>query len=198
MKVRFLFFGWAVASLLLATSSTLRAQSPPAALGPPLHLQAGAEFSAYNTDVATNSWEYGIGAYADMNVWRSLGIEAEGRTIHFNEVDNVRQDTISGGLRYVFHRGRLAGHPLEPYIKALAGVGSGDFPAGTYKYSLRQHDTFSVITFGGGLDVPLSHHLSVRAEYEYETWLDYGRGHEGGLGQANPTGASVGMAYRFF
>ena len=196
MKVRFL--GWAVACFLLTMSSTLRAQSTPAAFGPPLHMQAGAEFSAFNTDVATNSWEYGIGAYADANVWRSLGIEAEGRTIQFNEVDNVRQDTISGGLRYVFHRGRFGGHALEPYLKALGGVGSGDFPPGTYKNSPRRHDTFSVITVGGGLDIPLSHRFSVRGEYEYETWLDYGRGHKGGVGQANPNGVSLGMGYRFF
>jgi opacity protein-like surface antigen len=184
----------AVVALALFSALAASGQSAPALSGGNQHLQAGVEFSAFDTDVAFHPWEYGVGAYLDIDGWHRLGIELEGRTIQFDEQDNTRQDIASGGFRYVLHRGSR----FRPYAKALAGLGSADFYGGTYKYHPdRHHDTFSTVTAGGGLDYAVSPHFILRADYEYQFWFDYGRGALGGKGTVNPTGVSLGAGWRF-
>lgn len=185
--------------LLVATS--VKGQSAPAVKGPNLRFSVGAEFSGFGTNVtAKQPFEYGVGSFADFRVWHSLGLELEGRTIQFEQQENVRQDILSGGLRYAFPMPRLAKDRLIPYGKWLVGDGSADFPRYTYRTATqRQHDTFTVMTVGGGADYVLTHRVLMRAEFEYQWWFDYGRGlTEPGLGIANPRGFSIGAAYRFF
>jgi opacity protein-like surface antigen len=189
--------GALVGALAISAVST-SGQTVPSAHQANLRAQLGIEFSAFQTDVDLHPWEYGIGAFADINVWRSIGIELEARSIQFNEQRNVRQDIASAGLRFVVPTRRLSSRGLYPYVKAMGGHGSADFPMGTYGASpLRQHDTFTTMTLGGGADYKLSPRLVLRADYEYQFWFDYGRGIEPGLGTASPTGVSVGVAYRF-
>jgi opacity protein-like surface antigen len=198
-QMRLRTFGLTGIVAIFMYGSSMSGQVSPAATQSPLHLQMGAEFSGFNTDVDYHPFEYGIGAYADLRVWGPLSIEAEGRTTQFEEVDNIRQDTISGGFLYKFNLGTRFGGVLSPYGKVLAGLGSGDFQRGTYRSApLRQHDTFPTVTTGGGLDYRIGRHLSLRGDYEYQFWLDYGRGSRGGLGVANPEGFSIGLAYVFF
>lgn len=177
-------------------------QAAPSAIYRVPHLQAGAEFSGFNTDVAKSPppFEYGVGVFADLQLLGPLGIEGEARTIQFNRQDNVRQDVVSGGVRYVFQRGFFANRRFAPYAKALAGLGSADFPAGTMGSApTQQHDTMPVFTVGGGVDYALGQRVSLRGEYEYQFWTSYGRGVlEQGFGSTNPNGFSVGVAYRFF
>jgi opacity protein-like surface antigen len=192
---------WILIAVLLLVVKGVNGQSAPAASGSVLHLSGGAEFSGFDTDVTHEQpFEYGVGGYGDLNLWRGVGIEGEARTIQFNEQYNVRQDILSGGLRYAYVKPALFGHQLIPYGKGLVGLGSADFPRGTYKEaSLRQHDTFTVMTLGGGVDYALTHRVFIRAEYEYQFWFDYGRGQLlPGFGTANPHGFSIGAAYRFF
>lgn len=192
---------WILIALPLLMATSVNGQSPPAARSPNLRFSVGAEFSGFDTNVTSQQpFEYGVGAYADLNVRRSFGLELEGRTIQFNEQENVRQDILSGGLRYRFTKPPLFAHKLIPYAKGLVGDGSADFPRGTYKEaSLRQHNTMTVMTLGSGVDYRLTHRVLIRAEYEYQFWLDYGRGQLlPGLGTANPNGFSIGAAYRFF
>lgn len=169
-----------------------RAQTVPAAhQGVAGRLEVGAGFSGFNTDAEAHPFEYGIAAFADVKVWRSLGIEAEGRTIQFNETTNIRQDTAMGGFRYLLPWRRV----VSPYAKALAGIGSADFPLGTYRGLPREHDTFSAVEIGGGAEYRLSPKFSLRGEFDYQIWRDYGRGSKGGLGLLNPGGFTVGVAY---
>jgi opacity protein-like surface antigen len=178
------------------------AQTAPAARMYAPNFQVGAEFSGFSTDVAKSPapFEYGAGIYADLKVLGPIGIEAEARTIQFNQYEDVRQDIASGGLRYVLNRGPLAAHRYLLYAKALGGLGSADFPPGTYGQDpSRKHDTFTTFTLGAGVDYRLSERVTLRGEYEYQSWFDYGRGlGKSGLGTANPSGFSVGAAYRFF
>jgi opacity protein-like surface antigen len=160
-----------------------------------MSLSAGAVFSGFQTDADTHPFMYGFGVYADYNPLPFLGVEIEGRTIQFNSQNNIRQDTISGGFRYIHNVGRFA-----PYAKVLGGLGSADFPKGTYDGSPgRQHDTFSAMTLGGGLDYRLTHRVYLRGDYEYQFWFDYGRGlGKPGMGTINPNGFSIGASYKFF
>jgi opacity protein-like surface antigen len=194
--------GLSLLVFILMTGGYAYGQTPAAAKQSTPSLQVGGEFSGFDTDVAKSPapFEYGVGIYADLKVLGPVGIEAEARTIQFNQYENVRQDIVSGGLRYVLDRGPLAAHRYLLYAKALGGLGSADFPHGTYGQDpSRRHDTFSTFTVGGGVDYRLNRRISLRGEYEYQSWFDYGRGlGKIGLGTANPTGFSVGVAYRFF
>lgn len=171
----------------------IHAQTVPAAQSRVGRLDVGAGFSGFDTDAGNHPFEYGVAAFADLKFWRSLGIEFEGRTIQFDETQNIRQDTAMGGFRYVLPWRHLA----IPYVKALAGVGSADFPEGTYTRGSfsRQHDTFSAIEAGGGVAYPLHGRFSLRGEYDYQMWLDYGRGPRPGYGMLNPAGFTIGIAY---
>lgn len=166
------------------------------------HLQVGAGFSGFNTDVVKlpHPFEFGITAFADYALWPSLGVEVEGRTIQFNEQYNVRQDTILGGVRYVMNFDRFTSHRILPYAKLLGGLGSADFPAGTEGAHLnRQHDTFPTFELAAGVDYRLQSRITLRAEYDYEYWLHYGKGSgTTSTGVINPNGFTVGAAYRFY
>lgn len=181
--------------LAFTSSLSAGAQAAPSVKGSGMSLTAGGVFSVFNTDANTHPIEYGIGAYVDYNFFSYLGIEVEGRTVQFNQQDNIRQDTISGGLRYIYNRGKFA-----PYAKVLAGLGSADFPQGTYGNApLRQHDTFTTVTVGGGLDYKITSHVYLRGDYEYQFWQDYGRGlNQTGFGTLNPMGFSIGASYKIF
>lgn len=181
--------------LALSSALTLNAQVAPAATSFGVgKLNVGAEFSIFQIDAYPHPIESGVGVYVDYDPRRFFGLEVEGRTIQFNETKNQRRDEISGGFRYIYNHGQFA-----PYAKALAGIGSADFTRGTYFGApLRQHDTFTTMTFGGGVDYKLTHKLYLRGEYEYQYWLDYGTARRGPLGVSNPNGYSVGVSYRIF
>lgn len=194
--------GLSLLAFALMAGCYAEGQTPPSARMYTPNLQVGAEFSGFDTNVAKSPapFEFGAGIYADLKVLGPVGIEAEARTIQFNQFENVRQDIASGGVRYVLDRGALAAHRTFLYAKVLGGLGSADFPYGTYGSDPnRKHDTFTVLTVGGGLDYRLSRRITLRGEYEYQSWFDYGRGlGKPGFGTANPSGFSVGAAYRFF
>jgi len=172
----------------------VEAQTPPAASSHPARLSVGVEASAFNTDAVSHPVEYGIGAYADFDFLPILGIEAEGRTIQFDQVQNLRQDVLVGGPRFSKRLG-----PARPYAKVLGGLGSADFPAGTLaSHPQQQHDTLRMGVIGGGLDYALSRSLWVRGDYEYQIWQGYGRSNRGGVGYLNPYGVSVGISWRIF
>lgn len=176
-------------------------QAVPSATGAAAHFQAGVESSGFDTDVARSPhpFEYGIGVFADL-MWRSLGLEAEARTIQFNEQFNVRQAVVSLGARYAVYNGPFTNSRFTPYAKGMGGLGSADYPLGTMgAHPEKTHSLFATATLGGGVDYRLSHRFFLRGEYEYQFWTRYGRGaNDPGLGTANPTGFSVGIGYHLF
>jgi opacity protein-like surface antigen len=190
MLKRYLLVGLAFAAGLAANSQV----APSATSYSAGKLAVGGEFSIFQIDAYPHPTEYGVGAYIDYDPIKFLGLEVEGRTIQFNETDNQRRDQISGGFRYIYNRGKFV-----PYAKALAGIGSADFPRHTYGLDVdRQHDTFTTMTFGGGVDYKLTRKIYLRGEYEYQYWLDYGTARPGPLGVSNPNGFSIGASYRIF
>ena len=94
-------------------------------------------------------------------------------------------DTALGGPMYQFRRHHSR---IRPYVKYLMGIGSIDFPNGTY-YS---HDTRAVFAPGGGVDVRFWNSFSVRGEYEYQYWHQLF-----GVHDLNPNGYTIGAVYDF-
>jgi hypothetical protein len=177
LSVLFLFVVFCFSAL------STEAQVEPAAYKSAFSLSAGGEGSMFQPDyagtgIAATSPQrlYGVGAYVDAHFNRWIGAEAEGRWLHFNEFENIGQNTYMIGPRvpiWEFHH-------LEPYGKFLVGWGSGSGGwltgrAGAFAY-------------GGGVDYHLSRKLTVRAfDFEYQQW------------RVNPTlwpyGGSVGISY---
>lgn len=148
-----------------------------------IKMKIGGEFSAYKPNYGSQ-FLYGIGAYADVDLPRWVGIEVEGRTLSFNKYQNkLRMDTGTGGVRFFMTHRRFT-----PYVKGAMGFGSIDFPFhGPYS-----HNTYTFYTITGGVDYRLSHHIYLRGNYEYQSWPDFlGRG-------LNPQGINIGAAYRIF
>ena len=147
-------------------------------------LTVGGGFSAFRPNYGTNEM-YGFTAYSDFTFFHGLGVEAEGRSIFLNKWDNkVREDNFAGGARYeVIHHGQF-----RPYVKALAGLGSIDFPGTIYT-----HDTFGMYSFGGGVDYRFTRRIYFRGDYEYSYWR-----HTFGPHDLNPNGVTLGVSYRIF
>jgi opacity protein-like surface antigen len=184
MTKKWLFF-WGV---LMLTPLMTSAQVAPAQSGggSKFSLALGAGFSGFDTDYAPDRM-YGITAYYDLDYARWIGLEVEGRTIQWNQIYNLREDTIAAGGRV-----RLPHYKrFIPYAKFLGGIGSIDFPA-PVGFPNYKHDTFAFYAAGGGLDYRLTQHVYLRGEYEYEWWPRWPRN---GL---TPNGFTIGANYRFF
>jgi hypothetical protein len=120
MRIRVMLAGLTLTSSLLVGAQVAPSNTGGGGL---MSLSAGGVFSVYQTDANHHPVEYAFSAYSDYTffpfwVWRW-------KTAQFNETNNIRQDAISSGLRYIYNRGRFA-----PYAKALGGLGSGLFPRG--------------------------------------------------------------------
>lgn len=175
------FFAFFFLFLLLG-SRFMRAQVAPTAFKSSISLTAGGMVSAFHPDYIPNKLA-GVGAYMDLNLFHGIGIEAEGRWQHIHETYDISQDNYLIGPRVkVLHFWRA-----QPYVKALGGFSEMNF-----EYNLA-HGRFTTVAFGGGIDIKVTRHWSVRAiDAEYQKWPIFGNS------TLSPYGVSVGMGYRIF
>jgi hypothetical protein len=118
---------------------------------------------------------YGMGVFVDYKINRWVGIESEGRWLHFNEYLGINENTYQIGPKVPI--GTFKG--LTPYGKFLIGYGGGSF--------LNGHST--VLTYGGGVDYRLSRKFTLRAfDFEYQQWTL--------TPTLYPYGGSVGIGYK--
>ena len=148
-------------------------------------LQVGVGYSSANAD-----YEYvanrinGIYAYADFDFREHFGVEAS-----FHQLDDpnsaVYQRSYELGARYVRHY-QVDRFLLHPYVKVQGGRGVLNFPA----YA---NLAYNMVAGGGGVDFSLHPRINVRAEFEYQDWLN-----APGAGlNITPSIVSVGVAYHF-
>jgi opacity protein-like surface antigen len=183
MNRKNLFFALLAAGFLFLTlhPASAAAQVVPSAFRNPFSLTVGATVSGFNPDY-TNQKLGGVGAYADLNLFHGLGIEAEGRWQRFHELDGIHQDNYLIGPRFKVKHFWIA----TPYVKVLGG-----FSNMTFENDIAT-GRFTTVAAGGGADFHLSHRWSVRADGEYQIWPAF-------LGSSlSPYGASVGIGYRIF
>ena len=82
---------------------------------------------------------------------------------------------------------------VHPYGKALAGLGSIDFPPLPYSPPTYRHDDRTITAFGAGADIRTFKNLWVRADWEYQFWPDlFGSSHP-----LTPNGITIGAVYDF-
>jgi opacity protein-like surface antigen len=168
--------------VLISAGTFSSAQSAPSARRSPITLTVGGTASAFDPDYIHNKL-VGIGAYVDLDIQHHLGVEAEGRWQRFREVDGISQDNYLIGPRYRFRRIWKA----QPYAKVLGGYSNMNFENG---FGTGRFTTFA---FGGGLDLKVDRHWSVRVpDFEYQYWPSFLNG------SLHPYGVSAGISYRLF
>jgi hypothetical protein len=171
------------ASLFLASSLQTLAQALPAATGPGGgYTQVGANISAYQIDYGKR-YLGGGGFYIDANLTARYGLEAEARTLHFNEDEGVSETTFLVGPRI----SPLVGQ-LRPYAKLLVGRGTLNYP---FNYG---QGSYFVIAPGFGLDWRVGNgRFTIRAlDAEFQQWPGFS------FGPLKPYGFSSGLAVRVF
>jgi len=189
-------------------------QVVPSAEAGGLPLQVGAGVSGFNIDWGHDS--FGVTRYMEgATLWidwnltrlpgpgllRGLGIELEGRDINYglpaslsnaelhDTGTNMRQDTGLGGVIYTVRRFRK----VRPYGKALAGLGSIDFPPLPASPPTYRHDNRTITAFGVGADIHAWRSLWMRADWEYQFWPGlFGSSHD-----LTPTGITIGAVWDF-
>jgi hypothetical protein len=128
---------------------------------------------------------YGVGTYVDVRVRRWMQFEAEARWQRFNAYTGITQDNYLVGPRLPLYRIWKA----TVYGKALGGIANmnfGDAFGGAKR-------NYADIAMGGGVDLKLTKHLSLRAaDVEYQYWPSWNRS------TLSPYGVSVGVGYKFF
>ena len=154
-------------------------------------LQIGAMFNLGNTDYRPESFK-GYGLYTTYDFFYNLGIEGEFHQINDPQpVDGVGvyERTYEIGPRYVVHYGRR----YAPYVKVNYGRGVFQYPhpPGDPKPGPAAILAYNLFAIGGGVDYHVRMGLNVRAEFEYQEWLNFP---PNGL---TPKLFSIGAAYRF-
>lgn len=204
----------ALAALQVGAAFPVLAQVVPAAEVGGLPLVVGGGASRFNMDCGpfiygATCYMNGITVWVDWNLQRlpgpvllhGLGIEVEGRDIDFgltsalsnsavgDSGSNLRQDTGLAGV--IYHWRRYRG--VRPYGKALAGLGSIDFPPLRASPAGYRHDDRTITAFGAGADLHAWRTIWIRADWEYQFWPNlFGNPHS-----LTPTGITLGAVYDF-
>lgn len=183
-----------LALILVGKALPARAQVTYSAAEGKQPFTVGAGISDFSDDWGiTNPRQLGITLMGDWRPplpgrLRGIGLQAEGRDINWNTPSGIlghRMDTLLGGPLYQWRRpGRV-----RPYVKFLMGIGSIDFPSPGSNYN---HDTRSVVSPGGGVDVRAWSRVSLRVDYEYQYWHQLFGRHD-----LTPNGFTIGAVYDF-
>jgi opacity protein-like surface antigen len=178
-------------TLFAASAVSARAQVVPSATDSQLAITAGALASAFQPDYAGNGLPqtspnrlYGIGAFVDVRFTRWVQVEAEGRWLRFNQLENIYEDNYLIGPRVPIHHFKFL--RATPYGKVLIGLG---------KMNFQDNDAtgrFTAIAYGGGSDFKLTNRINVRGDFEYQQWPRWLNS------SIYPYGLSLGVSYRVF
>jgi len=166
----------------LAASRTAHAQATYAASGPGGYVSLGVAASGFQQSYGQH-YVGGETIFVDANLFRRVGIEAEGRRLNFHTTEDIKENTYLIGPKY----SGLA-HNLRPYAKFLVGRGTLDLP---FHYGVA---TGFVMAPGAGLDWHLPNtRIAIRvADFEYQIWPQYF------FGNIHPYGITSGVSFDLF
>ena len=175
-------------SALAVTAPHLQAQAVATATGNALSV--GLAYQNADPDYGP-SRASGIGAYANFDFARYLGVTAEVNlpTIFSNVIFPERSILLGG--RGEYRRGRYMVYGKLLGGIATSGNNSSIDPAITATQLINANRTYSVLAGGGGVEYRLNMPLTVRLDYESQHWLGYEPN------SLTPSIVSIGVAYRF-
>jgi opacity protein-like surface antigen len=186
-----LLFVCAACPALAQTVEAANEAKPPFAIG--------AGISGFNTP------DFGHGHLLGGTLWidytpsrvprilSGIGIEAEARDLNYGRSTyvpaNLREDTAGGGVIYSWRHFRN----FRPYGKFFLGYGNVDDGVTA---SHRNHDSRTITSVGGGVELRVFRNVWARADYEYQFWPDFFK-NTTPAGLLNPQGFTVGAMYHF-
>lgn len=165
--------------LLAPFTRPTHAQAVYAGVGPGSYVNLGTTFAATQTGYGHQKLG-GFTLYADANLFRCVGIEAEFRSLTLHAQQGVRESAWLIGPRLA-----TRGRTIRPFAKLLVGRANFTFPFGYAQGS------YLVIAPGVGLDwrIPRSR-LTIRlADVEWQQWMHFT------FGQQRPYTISTGFSY---
>lgn len=186
MRSKAIFAAGIPAFFILILSVRVGAQVAPSAKvnGIPLAISVG--MSDFDLDYGPGRRMQGPVIRAGAEVFHGLGIDLSARALFMDtpsQLTRMQQNTFLGGVFYdtpsIWH--------IHPFVRFGAGIGNIEFPSRDPKYT---RDDFLVWAPSGGIEYPITPKVSVRAEYEYQSWQDYL-----GKNTLNPQGGTVGVTY---
>jgi opacity protein-like surface antigen len=167
-----------------------QAQAVASAFRSPQSLWVGAEFSNVHASFPYQSSQRlsGIGAFAEYKINRRVAVEGDARFLQFGGFENSTESSYLAGPKGYF----FAWRKFQPYGKLLAGAGKIHYP-----FAIGDASYFALAP-GGGADYRLSRRWMLRAEYEYQMWLNSpGYANEPNH-ELTPNGFHAGVAFRIF
>lgn len=175
----------------IALSLPVCAQVEPAAGGSPVRLGIGG-----GIDYWDGNWShirrFGPSAWATGEVWRGLGVIAEGHSMIFGDGtvgDRYKYFSGEGGMVYNYHHWRK----FTPFAKGEIGFAGLSFPhKPTATYT---HDTRTTWAIGGGFEYKLWKRVWTRADFTYDNFPDFYSPVTGGHPTLNPSGVTLGFTY---
>jgi len=177
-----------IAILVVLWAAPVVAQVVPAGYELRHALWVGGECSSFSASFPYQSGQRisGCGAFADARWAVNLDVEGDARWLAFGGFAGSTESSYLVGPRYIFSRLDR----FQPYGKFLVGVGDIHFP-----YQIGNGRYFALAP-GAGVNYRLARRLTVRADYEYQVWMNS----PGFANEPNhplmPNGVSVGVAYQ--
>jgi opacity protein-like surface antigen len=151
-------------------------------------LWVGGECSTVSASFPYQSGQhiYGCGAFADLHWTPHLDVEGDARWLPFGGFAGSTESNYLVGPRYIFSRfGKF-----QPYGKFLLGEGTIHYP-----YQIG-NNTYFALAPGGGLNYRVARRLTVRAEYEYQIWLNSPGFANEPDHRLKPNGFNLGVSYQ--
>jgi hypothetical protein len=162
------------------------AQVAPSARVGGYTIGVGAGFSSFNLDYGQGRRMEGPVVRAGIDLWHGIGVDASARSIFMftpSTLSRMQQTTFLGG---VFYEGPKVFH-VRPFARFGAGKGLIEFPSDNPKYTRGSGPVYAP---SGGVEIPVSQKLAIRADYEYQIWPNYQGNHA-----LTPQGYTVGFTY---
>ncbi len=183
----------AALALSLPACTPVSAQVQPDATGSPVRFGIGGGIDYWRGDWSRVD-RFGPAAWATAEVWRGLGVIAEGHSMNFGDGSYGKRYQYyvgEGGVVYNYHHWRK----VTPFVKGEIGFGGLSFPH--LPNASYTHDTRTTWAVGGGLEYKLWKRVWTRADYTYDNFPDFYSPVTGEHHTLNPAGFTLGFTYHF-
>ena len=125
-------------------------------------ISIGVGGSHLNTDYAPNP-TYGPSFFADIDLFRHLGLEGEGHIGGVVSPDDIGENSYLAGPRVFLRRSRFTG-----YGKLMLGRGT------ITNQLFNLSSSYNIYAYGGGLEYRAARRITVRAiDFEQQKWPDF-------------------------